>query len=236
MSRRIATVNVRISDRVVSGDVLATLVATDLEFGLRQAEATLALAVLQRDEAVTERNRVLQLGESGAASSATVDRVEGAAGMAEASVDLARVRVDVAKKRLADTRVRAPFAGVVVARNLEPGELFVGPSGAPPLRLVDLERVRVVASIGEAHAPLVQPDQPVSVVVSALPLRVFQGTVERVNRTVDPRTRTVEIHVALDNPEGLLWHGMAAEITVEGVGMPGKSSGWQHQSMYHLGG
>lgn len=215
---RVASVAVRIGDVVRKGDVLLTLEDGAYRQGLLQAEAGLRLAQVGLSRARSARDRTEQLHATGVVMDVQRDDAQHGADLAEAQVAQAEAGAAVARDRLADTQLRAPFSGVVIARNVEQGEMLGGPSARPPLQLADLSKVRAVASIGELDAARIQPGQAVVVDVEALGAGGREGVVERVNAAVDPMSRTVRVEALLDNHDGLFKHGMSASVRIPGAG------------------
>ncbi|MCK6502167.1 efflux RND transporter periplasmic adaptor subunit [Myxococcota bacterium] len=215
---RVRSVEVRIGQQVDKGDVLLTLVDDDYAQAVLQAEAALDMARAQHADAEATHRRFVELRERDAVTAAEFEKVVVGLDLAGAQLRQAEVGVRVAKDRLADTRLRAPFAGVVVARNVDPGETLGGMAQLPPIQLADLSRVRVVASVSELRAPEVEIGDPASVRIDSLEGERFEGTVAAVNRSIDPRTRSVAIEVTLAEPDARLLHGMTAELSLAGGG------------------
>ena len=217
----VRTVNVRIGDRVAKGDVLVTLEADKFSQGLKQAQATVEIARAQIEQAHTNARRFEALSAESAVTPAEYEQVQTALTMARAQLSQAEAGVEVAQEQLSDTELRAPFDGLIIARNLEPGEMATGGAMAgPPLRIADMSALRVVAEIGELHAGRISAGQQVQVRVDALPDETFTAIIERVNPAVDPRSRTVRLEALLEAPDPRLSHGMAGTLSVEGGGVP----------------
>ncbi len=215
---RVRSVNVRIGERVERGATLLTLVDDDYAQGVLQAEAAVDMANAQLADAESTHRRFVDLKARDAVTTAEFEKVVVGLTLARAQARQAEVGLNVAKDRLADTRLRAPFAGTVVARNVEVGEMLGGPAQLPPIQLADLSKLRVVAAIGEIQAAKVTVGDRAMVEVDALPGQTLQGEVQRVNRLVDPRTRSVKVEAMLDATDERLIHGMTAELLLDSVG------------------
>ena len=107
-------------------------------------------------------------------------------------------------------KMTAPFDGVITERKVHPGAL-AGPSAPALLRLEQISRLRVVVAV---------PEGEVSGIVrgAAVPVTIQgglsgTGTVARLARVVDPRTRTMSVELDVNNPSGALAPGMYAEVT-----------------------
>jgi membrane fusion protein (multidrug efflux system) len=216
-------------DRVEEGQVVAQLDQRDYLLGLKQAQAQAAAARADAEAAAvgvesasTAKSRMAPLHETKAISQSEMDKVDDGYKMglarqsaAEAQAQLALVGLEAARTKLADTVLRAPFAGVVVKRFLDEGELcgFMPPGIV--MIIADVSRMKVMGSVGELHLSRVKAGMPATVRVDALPGESFQGTVEIVSPMVDPMTRTATVHITVPNDEGRLEMGMAATIEID---------------------
>ena len=94
--------------------------------------------------------------------------------------------------------ILAPIGGTVVKKNVVEGQEV--PEGFPMFEIADLSRVWVQAQVFEHQMGLVREGQAVEATVEAYPGRTFRGTVEFIQPTLDPATRTVEVRFDLENP------------------------------------
>lgn len=142
--------------------------------------------------------------------------------VAEAQVQGDRIALEVARQRLADTRVVAPMDGVVTARNVQVGQIISSPisnvgGGTTVLTLSDLRRMFVLASVDEADIGRVQTGQPVKVTVDAYPGKRFEGQVVRISpRGVNvSNVVTFEVKIEVTSPEkNLLRPEMTANVEI----------------------
>jgi multidrug efflux pump subunit AcrA (membrane-fusion protein) len=151
-----------------------------------------------------------------AKASATATRVK-----AEAGVTVAKAKLDVAAadaRRQADwlgyATVKAPFAGVVVQRNVDRGQYVTPPASgsvqAPLFVVIRTDPVRVFVDVPETEAALVTEGMPVTVRIQALGDGETAGTVTRFSWALDANTRTLRVQIDLPNPAGVLRPGMYA--------------------------
>ena len=117
------------------------------------------------------------------------------------------------------TKVRAPYAGVITARFVDPGALIQvatasATSAIPLFTIMDIETVRVYTNVPQDDAPLVKPDTPAMVTVKELKDRPFRGTVTRSTLALDPSTRTMLVEIDLPNQDHALQPGTFAEVTL----------------------
>ena len=131
---------------------------------------------------------------------------------AEAAADAARSQVAIAQKAVADTVVRAPYAGYISARPVARGE-YVTPSSniATVLRT---NPIKLNLLVPEAEAPHITPGMGVSLEVDAHKDRKFAGQVVAVNPAIDPVSRSATIEVAVENSDNALRSGMFATAQI----------------------
>lgn len=187
------TVTVEKGKEVRAGDALAVIEARDSEQLLRGARLSLRSKSRQL-------SRSLSLGP-GLVSPQELDRIETDVALASAEV----TRLEALK---AYEVLRAPFDGVVVSRNADPGALVVIPSSMsdpmPVLEIWDTSRVRVQGRVGQAEAASVQPDDPVELWTDERPTERVKARITRTTGALDPRTRTMLFEVELRCPCDLL--------------------------------
>ena len=136
---------------------------------------------------------------------------------AQTGLDSSRHAVELARKNLSDSVLRAPENGTIARRSIEPGST-VGP-GTPAFVLVQTQIVRAVAPVPEAHVAQIRVGQPARVTVAALG-REFTGTVYEIGVMADPLTRTYPVKITLANPDDVLKVGMVIDAFVP---LPGQA-------------
>lgn len=110
--------------------------------------------------------------------------------------------------------VKSPIAGRITARNAAPG-LFEQPGNAPaPYSVADLSTMWMLANVPESDSPAFKLGQPVTVSVTALPGRSFQGNVTAIGATVDSNTRRVTVRSEIKDPKHELRPGMFATFVI----------------------
>lgn len=168
-------------DRVEAGSVLVRLDRRLLQAELQKARAT-------REQADSDLARVRRLVERQLAPADALERARTALKVAEAEERLLRTRLEYAE-------LRAPFDGVVTARNAEPGD--VAPRHTHLLSLMDPDSLYTEVSVSELLLPVLRDGARVEVRVDALPDRVLEGRIARIHPTVDRATRQGIVEVDL---------------------------------------
>ena len=208
-------VAVRPGDSVAEGAILVQLDVETLTLDLNQARSTESATRAQLDLAEVQLERVRALVERGVTTSASLDEAQNAVTQTRANLDALRDQVATAELRLRYATVRAPFAGIVASRAVEPGQ-YVG-AGTPLVSLVDLTTVELRANAAVADGALLRQGQTVAVTVDGVDQRVFEGQVSRINPVAEEGTRTIPVYITIDNHDGNLLGGMfaTAQVVVE---------------------
>lgn len=211
---------------VRKGALLARIVAPELQAQLSEAEAKIQTAEAQRLEAeaalISERTTFERLQRAsatpGVVAGNDVQVAEQRAAGARARVEGAARHVEAMRQAARSLRavqsylqVTAPFDGVITDRTAHEGSL-VSPSSGPIVRLQQVATLRLVAAIPEAYLASVAVGQPIPFTVGTFPGEMFAGTLARIARALDPKTRTMAVEIDVANGAGRLAPGMFAEI------------------------
>jgi RND family efflux transporter MFP subunit len=185
----VARVLVQEGQHVAKGQLLAAL-----DLGEIEPAVTRARTASEKAERDFERAQRLY-----ADSVATLEQLQNA----ESGRDAARAEYDAASFNRSHAVIVAPAAGVILRRNVEPGEVVN--TGAPVLALGSRDRGQVMRA-GLADRDLVRLHLGDRAVVrfAALPERTFEGVVTEIGAAADPATGTYGIEVALPSASGLV--------------------------------
>ena len=229
---RLAEVLIEEGESVESGQVLARLDDVDAmaAMGLARARLTAARAQLGQIEAQLEQarrdaRRQQELREKRLNSeqaletartqvltlSAELEAQRGQVGVAEAQLRVAQVDLD-------NTVVRAPFAGVIVAKAAQPGEI-VSPisAGGGFTRtgigtIVDMDSLEIEVDVNEAYINRVKPQQPVQAVLDAYPEWKIPASVIAIIPTADRSKATVKVRIALEQKDSRIVPDMGVRV------------------------
>lgn len=189
--------------RVEAGELVARLEPQNELNALRTAEANLAAAQGQLDEARSEYARQRHLEERGWAARAVYERALQALQTAQARVDAAEAQLKLARDQVSFTELRADAAGVVIAVLAEPGEVVA--AGQPVLRLARAGGRDAVFDVPAAVLRAAPPDPVIAVHLADDPTIRATGRVREVSPEADPVTRTFRVKIGLsDPPPGML--------------------------------
>jgi len=127
--------------------------------------------------------------------------------------EMASARLATLEARLERTEIIAPVTGTFEDNFLEIGEMAT--AGAPVVRVVATDRVKIVAGVPERFARAVVEGDEARVTFDVFPGRELVGQVGFVGASVDPRNRTFRIEIILDNPDGIIKPAMVANLRVQ---------------------
>lgn len=218
---RLSDLRVEEGSRVNTGDVIAQLENADFLALVAQAEAGVARAVAD----LAEQNRQLRLAgglaEQGLGSTDEEEAARNRVQMAEAVVQERRASVALARARLADTVIRAPFSGVVVKKMAEVGEsvapippgVNLSTSSGAIVAIADLATLEVEADVSESNVARLGPDQPAEVTVEAFPDKRYDAVLRQIIPTADRTKATVQVKVTILEEDERLKPEMSARVT-----------------------
>lgn len=241
-ARREATVSSKVTGKVMevlveegmtvtADQVLARIDASNVETGLRLAEAqaeslrealneTRANIELADRELVRTRDSVAQdlvnraeLDRAEAESKALKARLERQA----ADVSVAEREVDVWRQQLDDTIIRAPFSGVVTAKNAQPGEMISLMSSGGFARtgictIVDMDSLEIEVDVSESYINRIQSEQPVTATLDSYPEWRIPAKVITIIPTADRQKATVKVRVGFDALDPRILPDMSVKV------------------------
>lgn len=225
------------NDAVKKGEVLAKLDTDTLTANLALSQATLnarkadvAQAQATVDETALALKRAADLVARNVSSQSTLDsakadseRAQAALASAAANEKIAEANVSIAETNLAKAAITSPIDGVVLSRDVEPGQIVAASLQAPTLFTLaeDLKAMQLEVGIDEADMGKVKQGDTASFTVEAFPGRQFPATIEQVRYSPETVEGVVTYTAVLsvDNSDLLLRPGMTAtaDITVETV-------------------
>lgn len=241
--RRRATVAAKITGRVTEvlvdegmqvrkGQVLARLDDSDAQARYRAAAADrdvaeANLAELEVNLANAERNlrRVRRLAEDGVASETDLDDAQTAADGLEARLELARQQADAARAQLAvaeqdldNYTIRAPFDGIAVSKDAQPGEMVSPVSAGGGFTrtgistIVDMASLEIEVDVNESFIARVRPGQRVEANLDAYPEWKIPAHVRTVIPTADRQKATVKVRISFDQLDPRILPDMGVKV------------------------
>ena len=213
LSAEVRRLPVREGDRVAAGQVIAEFDTAQLRNQLAERQATLESA--RATLAQTERTRAsnAQLVKQSFISKNAFDTADDAYRAQAAAVQAAEAQLAQTQLLLSDAVVRAPIAGQVAKRYVQPGEKVA--FDAPLLHIVDLSRLELQAQAPVADVARIAQGAEVEVEIEGLPGQPYRGRIDRINPTTEAGSRMIAVYVMLPNDDGRLRGGMFAKVRLQ---------------------
>lgn len=225
-------VNVDSNSLVKEGDVLAELDTTSLQASVDRAQAALdsalasaasaAATVTESEQAATRATTLQRKGFSATqdidSATAGLARAKAALAGAEAQVKIARADLALRQNDLSNARIVSPIDGMVLDRNVEPGQTVISTSAATNLFTIaeDISQMDVEANVDEADIGTVKEGQNASFTVDAFPDRQFAAAIAKVEYapTTTDNVVTYKAILSTDNEDLALRPGMTATAQI----------------------
>ena len=216
---KVERILVEVGDEVRAEELLAALDRRDYELAVRNTESNLASAQAAARKSESGYGRAKALYENSNISKDDLEQAEAQRNSDRAQAEALQSQLDQARAQLSDTELKAPFAGAVSKKEIEPFENVA--AGQPVLFLVDPRALEVRLGLPENLIARVRKGEKVSVALESFPGRSFAGAVSEVGVALDSGTGTYPLTVALEAPGADVRPGMAAEVTLR-FGFQGK--------------
>ena len=204
-----------IGQHVKQGQLLAQIETPELDQQLQAAEADLKQAQANLDLARTTNDRWQALVSKRAVSKQEADQAQSTLEARQSLMAAAEANVRRLQQLQGFERVIAPFDGTITARNTDVGALITaagGGSGATGsaqelFHLAAVGKLRVYVAVPEVYSSEIQDGMKVELTQDATPNQKFIGTVVRNSNAIDQSSRTLNVEVDVDNPQGKLMPG-----------------------------
>ena len=211
MSGTLTAVMVEEGERVKKGQQLFRLDSRGTKLGVAQAETALQGATIARDNAQRELERQRQLAEKGTISAAVLERAEATFNTTVNGVSQAEVMLSMARRNTSDSGVSSPIDGIVAKKLKSVGETVTMMPPTTVLLIQDHSVIELRTRIPESTLKHVKEGELITAHFTAIDA-TREAKVVRIQPTVDPMTRTIEIVADVDNSDNLLRPGMYVEV------------------------
>lgn len=214
VSGTVEKVNVSLGDYVQRGQLLASLLSTDIS--AYQRDYNVAKANLEVEQKAIARSE--ELYKSGMLSERDI---------AEARKDFANANSEFNEKKQilelyggsserldATFRVVAPRSGFIVERNINEGTQIRTDLNTNIFTISDLKTIWIWANVHESDMSKVKEGDKVTVKTVAYPDKTFQGTIKKIGTMLDPQSRVIRVRTELNNEDGLLKPEMFATVII----------------------
>jgi len=230
--------------RVSEGQLLATLDDSDVQRTLNAAkadrdaaEAAIADFQVQLKNALTQLHRAEQLQKAGVQTEEQLDTARTNADSLKAKIDLARSQVAASQSRILEAQqavdnctIKAPFAGIVVSKDAQVGEM-VSPVSAGGgftrtgiATIVDMNSNEIEVDVNESYIARVKDGQHVTAILDAYPDWEIPSHVRTIIPTADRQKATVKVRISFDKLDPRILPDMGIKVTFLGEehkGAPG---------------
>ncbi|MGD0721320.1 MAG: efflux RND transporter periplasmic adaptor subunit [Roseiarcus sp.] len=216
-----------IGARVTKGEALATISAPDLDQQLEEARAQL----VQLQAAVAQAQATADLGKAtdqrtarlvaqgwSSAEQGDTDRLTAASraaalAVAKANVTAQQAAVGRLQELVSFEQIRAPFDGVVTARNVDVGDLVNagGTIGRALFQVADIHRMRVYVNVPQAFLAQLKPGINATLRMPGQK-ETFEAELVSTSNALAETSRTALVELQADNPDGKLWPGAFTEV------------------------
>ncbi|MGD2114960.1 MAG: efflux RND transporter periplasmic adaptor subunit [Acidobacteriota bacterium] len=244
VARRQATVSSKVTGKIVEvlveeglvveeGQVLARLDDSTVRASLALAEANLEAARRSLTEtevrlakAELDRGRAASLVGQEVSAQETLDAARAEVDALRARLELAREQVTVAERQvalqrvaLADMVIRAPFDGVAVSKNAQPGEMISPVSAGGGFTrtgictVVDMGSLEIEVDVGESYIQRVRPDQRVEATLDAYPDWRIPARVITIVPAADREKATVRVRIGFDGLDPRILPDMGVKVS-----------------------
>ncbi|MCP5089411.1 MAG: efflux RND transporter periplasmic adaptor subunit, partial [Gammaproteobacteria bacterium] len=255
VARRQATVSSKVTGKVMEVFVEEGMrvekdqVVAKLDDTTQQAQLSLALAQVESSRALLdeikaqlrnarlERDRLRDLAERGLTSQASVDTAEATfdqlaarLGTGRENVNVAEQNVELARDSLSNMTIKAPFAGMVVTKNAQPGEMISPVSAGGGFTrtgictIIDTDSLEIEVDVNEAYIQRVKSGQAVSATLDAYSDWHIPAEVIAIIPTADRQKATVKVRIGFLERDERVLRDMGVKVAFLGANIPADPS------------
>ncbi len=199
-------------DSVAAGQVLMRINPREYQLRLDSADAALDQARARLQNSQAQYDRSVELHKAGLISAEQFDATEATMRVDQADAESAEKAAALARKKLDDTQIKAPFAGSVQKRMASLGE-YVS-VGEKLYELIATDPIKLDCAMPERYVAMARVGMPVSLTVDSRPGVIYTGVITRIAPALDEQTRTLKIEAEVKNPDGALKPGFFAHVAM----------------------
>lgn len=201
-----------IGARVKKGQLLCEIASPEVDQQLAQAQADLATAKANANNAHIQAQRYQDLVGSNAVSQQDTDTFVNQAAATASAVRSAEANLQRLHELQSFEKVYAPFDGVVTARDVDTGQLIDQGAGKELFHMQALGTLRVYTNVPQVYTSTVKRGLKLDLTFPEHPGKTFEGTLVRTADAIDPVTRTLLVEIDVDNRNGELMPGSLAQV------------------------
>ncbi len=204
-----------IGARVKQGQLLAAISSPEVDQQLLQARADVVTAQTNAGLAQANATRYQGLLLQNAVTQQDTDTFVSQAQATSSTVKAAQANVRRLEEMQSFEKIYAPFDGVITARNTDIGSLVAAGENTAPqelFHLAALRKLRVYVSVPEADSQSVRTGAVETLTFDEFPGQLFRGVIVRNANAIDPASRTLNVEIDVDNPQGQILPGAYAFV------------------------
>lgn len=201
-----------IGAHVKKGQLLAVIESPEVDQQLAQAQADLATAQANANNAKVQAARYQDLLKNNAVSTQDTDTFTTQAASTSTQVKSALANVQRLEQLTEFEKIYAPFDGTITARNVDIGTLINSGTGRELFHLSEENVLRVYVNVPQVYAPACVPGVMATLTLDEFPGKSFEGKIVRTAKAIDPASRTLLVEVDVKNPTGELYPGAYAQV------------------------
>lgn len=216
VSSYVQDLKVDIGSQVKQGQLLIVLDAPELSSQLAAAESRLRSQEAIFTASNSTYGRVLETSKvEGTISKNDLDQAQARKNADHANLQAAKAAYKEVQVNRGYLQIKAPFDGIVSARNVNTGT-FVGPAGKgselPLLTVQDQKKLRLAVSVPEMYTGYLKQGDELAFTVRSLPGQTFRAKISRMSGALDLRLRSERVELDVINTDKKLLPGMVAEV------------------------
>ncbi|MGB3552805.1 MAG: efflux RND transporter periplasmic adaptor subunit, partial [Candidatus Binatus sp.] len=209
----VAQVAADFGDKVSAGQVMMKINPREYDLRVETAQAALDQERAKLTNSTARYNRAKALRQEGTISPEQFDLMTAQLRVDQADTESAQEALAMARKKLGDTEIKAPFSGSVQKRMVSLGE-YVSP-GKELYELIATDPIKLRCPMPERFVPLARVGMPVKLTIDAKPGAWYAGKITRIAPALDESSRTLLIEAEVANPDGALKPGFFAHVTMD---------------------
>lgn len=203
---------------VEKGNLIAVIESQQRQLNVQQVEKEIKAEQYEIANLRQDYNRFKRLVEEGAVAVKKLEDIETLYKASEERIEGLKKQLEIAKRRLDDTIVKAPITGIVAEKFINEGELITENSltkASPIVAIIDTSKVKITVPIVESDIKKIRLGQSVYVTTDAYPTVRFYGKIEKIMPLTDFVTRTTKVQILVDNPSRYLKPGLFTRVVIE---------------------
>ncbi len=203
---------------VEKGNLIAVIESQQRQLNVQQVEKEIKAEQYEIANLRQDYNRFKRLVEEGVVAVKKLEDIETLYKASEERIEGLKKQLEIAKRRLDDTIVKAPITGIVAEKFINEGELITENSltkASPIIAIIDTSKVKITVPIVESDIKKIRLGQSVYVTTDAYPTVRFYGKIEKIMPLTDFVTRTTKVQILVDNPSRYLKPGLFTRVVIE---------------------